>query len=88
MLDDFKELVEATYQLTNISTGLVEKDTEYFKNPISEIQYSLSLLKEEKYKHSYAKFIESLVYSNTLIPNYEEALTLIEKISQGVINSI
>jgi hypothetical protein len=65
-----------------------DRHTEYFKNPISEIQYSLSLLKEEKYKNSYAKFIESLVYSNTLIPNYEEALTLIEEISQGVINSI
>ncbi len=62
---------------------------EYFGNPSTEIQHSLKALKNNViWKDRYKKFIDSMVYDKTNLPDYEDALLMVESISERIIATI
>jgi hypothetical protein len=59
---------------------------EYALNPVSEIKQSLELLKNKtEWKENYLRFIESMSFKPHAAPEYEKALTVVEKLSDQVI---
>lgn len=79
----------------NLSKEIVKIDKErykalhkeYYNNPIEEINYSLHLLQENKFKTYYDSFVQSLVYENNP-PSYHEALSFVEKLSGNVLKGL
>jgi hypothetical protein len=61
---------------------------EYSADPGSEIQLSLTLLKNKPlWKERYQNFIEEMVYDSTPALEYENAINVIEQISVTVMDS-
>lgn len=55
---------------------------EYMEDPTSEIKQSLKLLRNKSlWKKRYEEFIEAMVYDNTNIPSYDQAIDTLEKIN-------
>jgi predicted nucleotidyltransferase component of viral defense system len=62
---------------------------EYAVNPVAEIRESLSLLKNKfTWKEHYQKFLTGMVYDHSTAIKYEEAVSIIEEISEKVIEGI
>ena len=62
---------------------------EYFKNPGDEIRQSLFLLKNKSlWKERYEEFIGTMVYDDTGALEYEQAIEVLEQMSDKVINSL
>lgn len=59
---------------------------EYFVDPIKEIKLSLAILKTHpEWENRYNKFLEDMVYAAQAKPSYHDALNVIEKLSEEVI---
>lgn len=59
---------------------------EYFANPNNEIHASLATLKNNaKWKERYQKFINTMVYDSKTAPMYENAILLLEELSNEVL---
>ena len=62
---------------------------EYAADPSAEIKQSLSLLKNKSlWKERYEEFIEVMVYDNTNVIAYDQAIHILENISAKVIKSL
>ncbi len=78
----------------NLAKTIVEYDAkqyktqhpEYFHDPSTEIRQSLEILKNrELWKERYQRFIDSMVYDKTAMPNYVSAIQSLENVSAKVI---
>jgi len=84
---DFYALAQTI--VTNDARQFKNQHPEYAVDPASEIQLSLSLLRDRPlWKERYQKFIEEMVYDNTLAIEYEKAMNVLERISAGVIDTL
>ncbi len=62
---------------------------EYFANPVQEIQHSIAILKNNpEWENRYHNFIDTMVYDKDATHNYRSAVTLLEEISDKVINTL
>lgn len=62
---------------------------EYFDNPGTEIRQSLEILKSKTiWKTRYQEFIETMVYDNIPVDDYEKAIQTLARISENIINSL
>lgn len=62
---------------------------EYAANPSTEIRQSLTLLKDKPlWKERYEEFIEAMVYDNSDVIPYDQAIITLENISANVIKNL
>ena len=61
---------------------------EYFNNSATEIRLSLEILKNKRlWKERYQKFVDSMVYDKSTMTDYNNAILLLEDISEKVLTS-
>ncbi|HEV2613554.1 MAG TPA: nucleotidyl transferase AbiEii/AbiGii toxin family protein [Gammaproteobacteria bacterium] len=81
---DFFSLAKSVVK--NDATQFKNQHPEYAINAANEIGLSLSLLKKKSHwKERYQAFIETMVYDNAAVPEYEDAMKVLEQMSAGVI---
>ncbi len=62
---------------------------EYFNNPAAEIRESLGILKNKKlWKERYQRFIDSMVYDKTDVPDYDRAVQSLGNITENIIDTL
>lgn len=62
---------------------------EYSINPSDEIKQSLVLLRSKpEWSERYQEFVETMVFDNKSVPEYDKAITIIEQISSKIINTL
>lgn len=94
-LNTIKQLNGMTENFFNLAGAIISNDARQFKNqhpeyaahPINEIQLSLALLKSNSlWKERYQRFIEEMVYGRSYTPAYENAIDMLEHISERIVN--
>jgi predicted nucleotidyltransferase component of viral defense system len=69
------------------ATQFKNQHPEYFNDPATEIRQSLKILKNsEQWKERYQKFIDSMVYDKTAMPDYDNAIQSLEIVSTKIID--
>ncbi len=62
---------------------------EYAGNPREEIKQTLALLRSKpEWQERYQEFVETMVFDNECVLEYERAITTIDQISKKVINTL
>lgn len=60
---------------------------EYSINPVDEIKQSLALLRTKpEWSERYQEFVETMVFDNRTVLEYDKAIITIEQISNKIIN--
>lgn len=71
--------------INNDVTQFTNQHPEYSSDPFSEIKNSLRLLRnKDLWKERYYEFIETMVYNNATLPEYEKAIDILEQISARI----
>lgn len=96
-LNAIKQMGKITDNFFDLARIIINRDANQFKNqhpeyandPTSEIKRSLDLLKNKlHWKERYQIFIETMVYDNTSTLGYENAIDVLDQLSEEVINSL
>jgi len=84
---DFFTLAKAI--VSNDAKQFKNQHPEYSTDPGAEIKQSLALLKNKPlWKERYQEFIETMVYDNIAVLEYDQAIDILEHISAGVIDTL